>query len=411
MTDDARYIALGILMDILEDGKFSHIALREGLKNHPDLPERDCALVTRLTEGTTEFCIQLDYILNAYSKIKVKKMKPLIRNILRMSAYQILYLDRIPDSAAINEAVKLAKKRGLAGLAGYVNAVLRSISRERGEILADLMDPAKTPLSVRYSLPEWLYNYIVLCYGKEEAARIAECYLSGDNETFVRTEDGRTEKMSGNIAASEAFRKGEITVQDYASQQVGLLSAPEAGDFVLDVCAAPGGKACHIASLLKGSGMVEARDLSEEKTDLIRENISRLHLKNIRTRVWDVRVTDPSLLDSNGKGKADILIADLPCSGLGIIGKKPDIRFSASLEGIRELQTLQREILKTVTAYVRPGGRMLYSTCTLTREENEQNTAWIQEEFGFKLLKEKKFLPGQPSDGFYIAEFSAPEAE
>lgn len=403
--EDPRAVALAVLMDILEDGRFSHLALRETLRKYPSMPERDRAFLTRLCEGTIELSIQLDYLLNDYSKIKVKKMKPLIRNILRIGAYQILYMDRVPDSAAVNESVKLCKKRGLSGLSAYVNAVLRSIEREKAQIFERLRNEEETPLFIRYSLPEWLFEYLVLCYGRGETIRMGEYFLSEENRSFVRYRDGHSAQLGGNLSERADFKSGEMTVQDYSSQQVGLLADPKPGDLVVDLCAAPGGKACHIAELLKGSGEVSARDLSKEKTVLIEENRRRLRLTNLKTKVWDARIRDESLLTPDGEGRADIVLCDLPCSGLGILKKKPDIRYSASLDGIRGLQALQREILTVAKDYVRRGGRLLYSTCTLTREENEQNRDFIERELGLRLLREQKLLPGQPSDGFYIAEF------
>lgn len=398
----SRAIALEILMDIFEDGRFSHLALRETLAKETALSEKDRALITRIVEGTTELSIQLDYILNRYSSIKVKKMKPLIRNILRMSAYQLLYLERIPDSAAINEAVKLIKKRGLQGLAGFGNAVLRRISREKEEIQTWLQSE-EVPAHIRYSLPEWLYNYMCLNFGEEETIRMAQYFLSDDNSIYVRYRDGRTEQVHGNVAKQADFKSGEMTVQDYASQQVGVWAAPKPGDYVVDLCSAPGGKACHVAVLLQGTGRVDARDVSREKTAMILENVRRLGLKNVSVKVWDGRVRDASLL-RDGEGIADIVLCDLPCSGLGILAKKPDIRFSASLEGIQSLQRLQRELLQVAVQYVKRGGRLLYSTCTITREENEQNVRFLTEELGLRLLRSQRFMPGQPSDGFFIAE-------
>lgn len=398
-----RRIAADCLMEILEEKAFSHIVLKEKLREAADLTDRDRGLITRLTEGTIEYCISIDYVLSRYSRTPVSKLKPYIRTVLRMSVYQLLFLDRIPDSAAVNEAVKLVRKRGLQGLSGFVNGVLRSIAREREAILALLHDE-KTPAYIRVSMPEWLYAYFEQHYG-EAAFRMAEWFLTGEKDNYVRTKDGRAEKMSGNIAGLEAFLNGELTVQDYVSQQVGNLSDIREGQYIVDVCSAPGGKACHAAALLKGTGCVDARDLTAEKVNMIRENAVRLKLDNLKCKVWDARERDDTLIDQDGQGTADIVLADLPCSGLGIMGKKPDIRFSASMETILSLRELQREILQTVTAYVKPGGKLVYSTCTLTQEENEDNRDYIREQFGLRLIKEQKFLPGEPSDGFYIAIF------
>lgn len=402
-----RSVAVYSLMQILEEKRLSHIVLKAALSEHSDFEMRDRAFVTRLVEGTLEYTIQLDFILNQISKVHTKNMEPLIRTVLRMGSYQILYLDRVPDSAAINEAVELVKSQDdkLFFLSGFVNGVLRSVSRDKEIIFQNLAHTGKTPAYIRFSVPLWMYDALKKKYGREEAERMLRWFLEGEKANYVRFRDGRTEKLEGDIVHTEAFRSGEITIQDYASQQVGLEAAPKKGDYVVDVCAAPGGKSCHVAALLEGSGHVDARDLSEAKVSLIRENIVRQQLTNITAGVWDARKPDPSLLDREGHGRADIVIADLPCSGLGILGKKPDIRFRASREGIRELQKLQREILQTVSRYVKPGGRLLYSTCTLTQEENEDNRDYIEKELGLRLEKERTFLPGQPSDGFYLTVF------
>ena len=404
-----RSIAVHSLVKILEEKQFSHLILREQLHQYTNLTERDRAFITRLVDGTIEYTIQLDFILNKFSKIHTKNMDPLIRTVLRMSAYQILYMDKVPDSAAINEAVNFIKEQNenrIFFLSGYVNGVLRSVSREKETIFADLRHTGKTPAYIRLSTPLWLYDYLRKLYGKEAAEKMLQWFLTGSKENYVRFKDGHSEVMDGNISKTKLFKTGEITIQDYASQQVGLEAEPKEGDYIVDVCAAPGGKSCHVAELLKGTGHVDARDLTEDKVRLIQENINRLELKNISAKAFDARTPDESLLDEKGQGKADIVLADLPCSGLGIIGKKPDIRFGASLDGIKELQALQREILTTVVRYVKPGGKLVYSTCTLSKEENEDNRDFILEIPGITLLKERKFLPGEPSDGFYLCVFT-----
>jgi len=403
-----RSIAVHSLIKILEEKQFSHIVLREQLNLYTNLTERDRGFITRLVEGTIEYTIQIDFILNKLSKTHTKNMDPVIRTVLRMSAYQILYMDRVPDSAAINEAVnyiKSQKQDKLFYLSGYVNGVLRTLSRDKETVFADLAHTGKTPAYIRLSTPLWLYDYFRKLYGKDETEHMLSWFLNGSKENYVRFKDGHSEVMDGNISKTKLFKSGEITVQDYASQQVGIEADPQKGDYVVDVCAAPGGKSCHIAELLQGTGHVDARDLTEDKIKLIQENIERLDLKNISAQAADARVLDESLIDSDGHGKADIVVADLPCSGLGIMGKKPDIRFSASLDNIQELQSLQREILDTVTKYVRTGGKLIYSTCTLSKEENEDNRDYILNIPGFRLIKERKFLPGEPSDGFYLCLF------
>lgn len=439
MTDKgaltARELALDMLMEILERGSFCHIVERQALSKYQYLPKKDRALAARITEGVVERLLSVDYAINRVSKTKTDKMKPVIRNILRMGAYQILYMDRIPDSAACNEAVKLAGKRRFAGLKGFVNGVLRSLAREKEE----LVFPDE---ETRLSIPPWLFSMWRQELGEEEALAVAEAMLK-ERPTCVRCNQDKesVDEIVKSLAsqgvqitrlpdfddilyirnydyleALDAFSKGWIQVQDVSSSLVCRAAAPKKGDFVLDVCGAPGGKSLHMADLLKGTGMVEARDLTFQKVALIEENISRSGFSNIRAKVWDALEPDEEM-----KGQADIVLADLPCSGLGIIGRKPDIKYRMTREGCQELSDLQKEILSVVWEYVKPGGTLVYSTCTISRAENQENLEWFLREFPFEtvdisgrvgaVFEEKtakmgylQLLPGRhPSDGFFLA--------
>lgn len=433
---NSREIILDILLEILEYGSYSHLVLRQALEKYQYLEKQDRAFITRVSEGTVERQILLDHVIDRFSKIKTKKLKPVIRTILRMSVYQILYMERVPDSAVCNEAVKLAKKRKFDGLSGFVNGVLRSISREKGNLT--FTDP-----SVEYCMPAWILDMWEKDYGREKAVSMASSFLN-DNRLAVRCnlsmaskeeilkslkEQGITVEESAfsdrilflknydYLDQVDAFQKGFICVQDLSSSLIGRIAAPKEGDFVLDVCSAPGGKTMDAADRLFGTGQVEARDLTDYKISLVENNLARCGFSNIRTKVWDAR-----LLDENVVGKADIVLADLPCSGLGIIGKKPDIRLRITGEEINALAALQREILSTVWKYVKPGGLLVYSTCTINKKENEENAAWILKNLPFReksieelLPKELKkdckgnqiqLLPGiHPCDGFFIAAF------
>lgn len=433
---NSREIVLDILLEILEEGKLSHLVLKQALEKYQYLKKQDRAFITRLTEGTLERLIQIDDTINRFSRVKTDKMKPVIRTILRMSVYQILFMERVPDSAACNEAVKLSRSRKFHGLSGFVNGVLRNISREKESL--EFPDPA-----VRYSIPGWMLSLWEADYGKETAEKIAASFLEDRavtvrcNESLASVKEIRESLAGQGITAEEtafsdrvlsikgydyleqveAFSKGYITVQDASSFLVGLAASPKSGDLVLDVCSAPGGKALHAADLLKGTGMVEARDLTEYKISLVEENRLRCGFSNMRTKVWDATVFDPEM-----EGRADIVLADLPCSGLGIIGKKPDIKMRLKEEDLSALSALQREILSVVSRYVKPGGTLIYSTCTVDRMENEENAAWILRELPFKKkeivsrLPERvrkdcrenriQLLPGiHGCDGFFIAAF------
>ncbi|MCD8170060.1 16S rRNA (cytosine(967)-C(5))-methyltransferase RsmB [Enterocloster hominis (ex Hitch et al. 2024)] len=432
-----RGIVLDILSEVLDKGSFVHLVLNQALQKYQYLDKSDRAFITRVTEGTLEYLLQIDHIINKYSRTKTDKMKPLIRNLLRMSVYQILYMDRVPDSAVCNEAVKLAVKRRFTGLKGFVNGVLRTISREKASLVFD------SP-SLAYSIPQWMYDMWEKEYGSAKAEMIAASFLE-DRPTWVRCNLSRALReailksldsqgvmvkeldcLPSVLAISgydymeglECFQNGWIQVQDATSAFVGELADPKEGDYIIDVCAAPGGKSLHLADKMKGTGMVEARDLSYQKTALIEENVARSGAANIKAVVWDALVPD-----EDAREKADIVIADLPCSGLGIIGKKPDIKYNMTMDKMRELSRLQRDILSVVWQYVKPGGTLVYSTCTIDPMENEGNAMWLSENFPLEpvdlsgrlgedfdepSLKDGRiqFLPGiHPFDGFFISVF------
>jgi len=434
---DSREISLDILLEILERGGYSHIILRQALNKYQYLDKSERAFISRIAEGTVEYLLQIDYIIDSFSNTKVSKMKPVIRTILRMSVYQLIYMDRVPDSAVCNEAVKLAVKRKFTGLKGFVNGVLRNISRNK-EGLSWPDD------SVRYSMPAWIVSMWEESYGRETAVTMMESFLK-NKKTTVRCNLAKASKeeiiqslrnQGAEVSESgiseavlciekydymeglEAFQKGYIQVQDLSSSFVGEIADPKKGDYVIDVCGAPGGKSIHIADKLDGTGMVEVRDLSLLKINMVEENIRRCGYLNIRTKVQDALVTDPDSVE-----KADIVIADLPCSGLGIIGRKPDIKYRMTPDALESLATLQRNILTVAQAYVKPGGRLIFSTCTINRKENEENARWFLEQFPFDCislkgkLREKldsaaanrdfiQLLPGiHPCDGFFIAAF------
>ena len=434
---NVRELALDILMEVLERGGLSHVVLNQALSKYQYLEKQDRAFVTRVTEGTLEYLIQIDYVIGQYSKTKIEKMKPLIRTLLRMSVYQILRMDRIPDSAVCDEAVKLAVKRRFQGLKGFVNGVLRAIARGKGE----LVFPDD---SVRYSMPGWLIDMWKKEYPETVVYEMLNAFLEkrrlcvrlkGTPRERQRTEESLQSQgavvekseyseeiryLSGidHLEALAAFRDGWIQVQDLSSSFVALAAAPRKGQYCVDVCAAPGGKSLHMADLLGDQGFVEARDISQNKIALIEDNIRRHGVSNIRTRVMDALE-----FDQESAEKADILLADLPCSGLGILGRKPDIKYRVSPESISELAELQRKILSVVWRYVKPQGTLVYSTCTISRKENEENAAWFAEEYPFepvnieqrlggKLRSETlkkgyiQLLPGAyPGDGFFLAVF------
>lgn len=440
---DTRMVALELLQEILENKEYSHIAVGNALNKVQYLPKVERAFINRLVDGTVENQIRLDYIINQFSSVKTGKMKAVIRNILRMGVYQLVFMDSVPDSATCNEGVKLAQKKGFYNLKGFVNGVLRNIARKKEQIVyPDREKNAAEYLSVYYSMPLWIVERWMEEYGEETTEKILKAFLE-EHPTTIRClswnteqegvldslrEQGVTVKKApylpyawyisdyGHLAGLEAFARGKIVVQDVSSMLAGEIAHPAPGDKVIDLCAAPGGKSIHVADQLKGTGQVESRDLSDYKVDLIRENIERTGLKNIKA----VR-RDATVMEKEDVGTADLILADLPCSGLGVIGRKSDIKYRIDPDKISELAQLQKTILHNAASYVKPGGTLIYSTCTITKEENVDNLKWFLENYPYELesldpyLDEKlqsettrqgylQLLPGiHQADGFFMA--------
>lgn len=443
-TVNSRELILGILMEVTRQEEYSHIAIRNVLEKYQYLDKQERAFITRVTEGTLEWMLHLDYIINQFSCVKTNKMKPPIRNILRMSVYQLKFMDSVPDSAVCNEAVKLAQKKGFHQLKGFVNGVLRNIARNISRVEYPPRTETVSYLSVMYSMPEWIVQNWLDTYGSETAETILKALLE-KKPLSVRTNlakispkqlKERLEKQGilvtqvpclpyalrienfDHMGAIPEFREGLFQVQDISSMLAVEAAPLEPGAVCIDVCAAPGGKSLHLAELLKGTGQVEARDLTEYKAELIRENVRRMGVENIQ-----VAVQDACKRDEKSVNTADILLADLPCSGLGVLGKKTDLKYRMTREQQEELAALQRQILGTVQEYVKPGGVLIYSTCTIDQKENEENVRWFLREYPFEALPLEgdpwnsleeetcaqgyvQLLPGvHDCDGFFIAKF------
>lgn len=441
---NVRNLALKAITDVMENGQYSHICLKKMLDDNKEMSKSERAFLSCLVEGTIERVIEMDYIIERFSKIKIKKMKPLIRNLLRMSVYQLKYMDSVPDSAVINEAVKIVEKRKMNGLKGFVNGVLRNISRNIDTVIYPAKDDTINYLSVRYSMPDWIVEKFIKETNYETTEMMLAAMLS-KRKTCVRVNASRAsvKKVIDGLCSQgifvkqseiyenalyidnydslnkiREFNEGLITVQDLSSMFVCMAAKPEKGMFVIDVCAAPGGKSLHIADKMGDTGLVLARDLTDKKVNLINENISRIKLKNIKAQKWDALIEDEQYFN-----KADIVICDLPCSGLGIMGNKTDIKYKVSKTAFDELSKLQREILKAAVKYVKPNGTLIYSTCTINKHENIDNAEWIKENLGLTpvsmrdcipdVINEEsldegylQLLPGKyGTDGFFVSKF------
>lgn len=434
-----REIVLDMLLQVVDGEEFSHKVLDGVLKRNRSRTKQERVFISRLFTGTVKRCITLDYIIEQFSTLPVGKMKPQIRNLLRMSAYQLLFMDGIPSFAVCNEAVKIAKKRGFASLSGFVNANLRKIAAMKEIKYPDKEADIRAYLGIRYSAPAWLAGMLLDQYGPEQAEMILEASLK-EKEVAVRcnrlktTPDELKRELAGEgitvcehpyleeafvikdfdrLEDIKAFREGLFVVQDVGSMLVAEAAGVREGDFVVDVCAAPGGKALHAA---QKAAKVSARDLTAGKIRLIEENMHRMGISNIETKVWDATVTDEEIIN-----KADVVIADLPCSGLGVIGKKPDIKYKMTQNQQKELVELQRKILSVASDYVKPGGILVYSTCTINREENIENMEWFLANHDFEPDSMDNYLPNtlhsdttkagylqllqgiNPTDGFFIS--------
>jgi len=413
--DTARETALKILYDINEKGAYSNISINKYFNFH-ELKEIDKAFVTELVYGTVKWKLTIDWIIEQFSRVKLSKISPWIMNILRMGVYQLLFVDRVPATAACNESVKLAKRYGHSATSGYVNAVLRNIARNKNKIeYPDKNKDVLRFLSIKYSHPEWMVKKWVDLFGTD----FTEELLSSNNEVpelmvrvntlkTTRNELAESLKTSGynvengryieqaliiknpqSVSEMESFKKGYFQVQDESSMLVAQILDPRPGELVIDVCSAPGGKATHIAELMKNKGCVIARDIHEHKIKLINDAVNRLGLDIVKTELFDATMTDERYRE-----KADRVLVDAPCTGLGIIRRKPDIKWERTEADIREITGLQKKILLAAATYVKPGGTLVYSTCTINPEENEEVIMdFVRSNSSFRLVDITQHLP------------------
>lgn len=412
-----REMILDILLEVEKTDGYVNLLLADVLDKYDYLMPQEKAFIKRVTEGTIERRIQIDYILDTISKVPVRKMKPMIRQLLRMSAYQILFMDSVPDAAACDEAVKLAGKRKFASLRGFVNGVLRNLSRQKHTVAyPDAGEEPLRYLSVVYSMPQWLVEHFLYLYDRETTEillrtflerepvtlRLEESLSQAEKETIFRAweEKGVTVKShpylpyAVRIGRAEGighlfgYEEGFFSVQDVSSMLVIEAAGMKEGQTVIDLCAAPGGKSLHAAAKLLGTGRVLSFDLTEKKLARMEENRRRMRKDNMETAISDARVYRKELRELG-----DVVLADVPCSGLGVIGKKPDIKYHVTKQSLEEIIVLQKEILENAVSYVKPGGILMYSTCTINPAENEKMVEWLCENHPFTLEDMSSFLP------------------
>lgn len=445
-----RTLAFEIVYGVMEQQKQSDElfhALVETDGGRRVLSGQEKAFLRRLAYGTIERIIYLDAVIDRYANIPVRKMKPAVRTVLRMGAYEILYMDAVPPAATCNEMVSLTKKKKCAHVSGFVNAVLRNIAKaDKEELQREIESGAGTGekrLSLRYSMPGDIVHMMIQSYGKKTAEKIFASFYEDRPVTIrVHTMNASKEQVrreliqagmsvedgvymetallvtnAGKIENLPGFAEGHFVVQDESSMLPVLVSGIRPGDVVLDACSSPGGKAFHAVDVLKGNGLVSARDVSEQKLHRLMENAARLHAENIEIKVWDA-----VLPDEEWRERADVVLVDAPCSGIGVIGKKPDIKYRA-MHNAETLPELQKKIVAGAAAAVKPGGVLVYSTCTVNTCENEEIAAWIAENLPFEPVSLDEYLPKtlqngmtkrgmlqilpgiQKGDGFFVVKF------
>lgn len=430
--DFARNIALNCLYKIDEENGYSNIVLDEYLNKYREkLNKKDINLISEIVYGTITWKLTIDAILQKYSKTKLKKMSCWVLNILRMGAYQILFVDKVPKSAAVNESVKLTKKYAFKS-ANLVNAILRKIEKEDYEELKDIQD-SKQKISKVYSMPEWLVEELLKEYSYPMVEQICK-YSNEKPKTTIRINTLKINKKDfleelernnieyeetnlenfihiknvKNIGNLDMFNQGLFTVQDIGAGRISLMLSPNKNDLVLDACSAPGGKTTHLAELMQNEGEIVACDIHPHRIKLVKENAQRLGIHIIKTSLQDA-----TNFVEKYEEKFDKLLLDVPCLGIGVIKRKPDIKWQRNIEDIGEITKIQLEILDKCSKYIKIGGKLVYSTCSILKSENENLvTKWLESknEYGiqnkekYELVEQEKILPNENSDGFYICK-------
>lgn len=438
--DFPRKLALEALYKIDKEEAYSNIVLDELLnKNRNVLSNKDINFISELVYGVTTWKLTLDTIIQKYSKIKIKKISPWVINILRMGAYQIVFLDKVPKSAAVNESVNLCKKYGGKSV-GFVNAILRKVEKsdylELFEIKNDIEKISKTT-----SMPEWIVKELNKEFNTEKVNEICKNSNLKPKITIrvnnlkttknelrkslqskeIEVEDGIIEdflylKNVKNITNLDEYKKGLFTMQDESAGLTALVLNPKEGESILDCCSAPGGKTTYIAELMNNNGNIKAWDLYKHRLDKVQENSKRLGIDIIKTEENDATVLKEEYIE-----KFDKILIDAPCLGLGVIKRKPDIKWQRKFEDIEEISKIQEKILNTCSEYLKKGGILVYSTCSIVKSENDKIVEKFLKSENFELeeinninienLENKitkkgiiKLYPSENMDGFFISK-------
>lgn len=427
MIDKTREIALKILYKIDKEQAYSNLVLKEEIKlNRKNLNEKDIGLISEIVYGVTTWRLTLDEIIKKYSKIKLKKISVWILNVLRMGVYQIIFLDKIPKSAAVNESVNLAKRYGHSSSSNFVNAILRKVEKSDYDEFFQINDDIER-ISKTTSMPQWIINELLtnnnievveeICKNsnlkpkvtirintlkttKKEIINILKTkdiiYKETEYEDFLILEKIK------DIENLDLFKNGFVTVQDISAGLAAKNLEPKKGEKILDACAAPGGKTTYLAEMMQNEGEIVAWDIYEHRTKLIKQNANRLGIEIIKTEEKDATIYDEKLNE-----KFDKILLDVPCLGIGVIKRKPDIKWQRKLQDIKEITEIQKKILENCSKYLKQGGMLVYSTCSILKEENEEIIHnFFKENIDFKIVEDGiiNIIPDENKDGFFICK-------
>lgn len=441
MINKAREIALKALYKIEKEDAYSNIALNQVLKENKNIDERDVGLISELVYGTITWKLTLDEIIKKYSNIKLKKISVWILNILRMGIYQIIFLDKIPKSAAVNESVNLAKRYGHKSSSNFVNAILRKVSVNDYKELEEIKDD-KERISKTTSMPMWIIEELLKQKDIKEVEEICKNSNLKPNTTIrmnkLKTnkkeleekllkrkieylegslEDFFVLKKIKNIENIDLFKEGFFTVQDEGAGLIVDVLAPKEGECILDACSSPGGKTTYIAEKMKNKGKIKAWDIHEHRVKLVQNAAKRLGINIIQAKTQDATEFNQDLV-----GKFDKILLDVPCLGLGVIKRKPDIKWKRKKEDIEEITKIQKAILNNCSKYLKKKGELVYSTCSILKEENEDIIeGFLKENSQFEFCKENEknygnivifgekdkyinIYPSNENDGFFICK-------
>lgn len=443
--DKVREIVLKVLYDIEKKESYSNIALDETLKQvrkkSDKLDQRDIGFISEIVYGTISWKLTIDEIIKKYSNLKIKKISPWILNILRMSIYQILFLDKVPKSAAVNEGVNLAKRYGHKASSNFVNAILRKVDKKDYEEFFTIKDEVER-ISKTTSMPVWIVRQLL----KQNETQTVEQICQASNirpKLFIRVNTLKIDEQSlmtelekeeiqvqkaelenflllqgaKNIESLKAFQEGKFTVQDEVAGYIPKFLSPKPKEKILDACSSPGGKTTYMAQLMNNQGEIIAWDLHEHRVKLVNQVADRLGVTIIQTEVKDATIYEQKYYNYFDK-----ILLDVPCLGIGVIKRKPDIKWKRKEEDIKEITKIQEKILENCSKYLKQGGELVYSTCSILKEENEDiiykfianNPSFtiekihnIEEKFLQKFVQKEKFIQvfqNERTDGFFICK-------